>query len=76
MRHPRQKIRAMILKVFFTILYLLDKVVWKNSNQSNRGDHPGLDSPPFDGERGLWLNPLAFIMKIFEPPDRVELKAM
>jgi hypothetical protein len=38
-------------------------------------DQAGLDSPPFDELRGLWFDPLAFIIKIFEPPVRVEEKA-
>jgi hypothetical protein len=43
---------------------------------SNCLDQAGLDSPPFAEVSGLWLNPLAFMMKIFDPPSRFELKAM
>ena len=41
-----------------------------------RRDHAGLYSPPFDEVNGLWFDPFAFIIKIFDPPVRVELKAM
>jgi hypothetical protein len=47
-----------------------------NGVYSSRLDQAGLDSPPFDGVKALWLNPLAFIMKIFDTPVRLELKAM
>jgi len=36
----------------------------------------GLNSPPFDVVSGLGLKPFEFIIKIFDPPVRVELKAM
>jgi hypothetical protein len=36
----------------------------------------GLDSPPFDVVSGRALKPFEFMIKIFDPPVRVELKAM
>jgi hypothetical protein len=49
---------------------------FSNGVYSNRLDQAGLDSPPLDGVNALWLNPLAFIIKIFDAPVRLELKAM
>jgi hypothetical protein len=36
----------------------------------------GLNSPPLDVVRGRGLKPFEFMIKIFDPPVRVELNAM
>jgi hypothetical protein len=50
--------------------------IFKVGFYSNRLDQEGLDSPPFAEVSDLWLSPLAFMMKILDPPSRFELKAM
>jgi len=70
---------ASLLKISGALhLALFEQPVKKDLSvaYSKRLEMAGLNSPPFDVVSGRGLKPFEFMIKIFDPPVRVELKAM